>query len=262
MNDIIDTETIVRETRRGFEPGERLRNRGLRKDTIVLFLNEELGPELGDARDAYNAGGAFIGRIREGILGEIDSLGAERATTIDAMRAKTIQTAGLAFAKEHRDDIDPPEFDVEAVEHPEYETPEIDAKLNELRARRDEIIAELTRTGLTISMRAIPPIIQKDCKRLAKNQIGWGGKKGIPEAGTDEREEYDEAHTAYLMTKLFQSVKDNETGEVNTETTYEDAIAYIGMLPPGQFTRLDLAMGKLQITDAISRTIEAQEDFS
>ena len=260
----IDNDALERETRDGFDPKERLKGRGLRKSTIVLFLDEELGPEIGDARDAYNGNGGFIGRIREGIIGEIDALEEEKAVALDKMRGKTIREAGLKFVSEHGSDSSA-EFDPDEVEHPKYDTDQFDKEIAVLSEKRDEMIAELTRTGLTFSLRAVPPIIQRDCKRLAKATLKdegiWEGK-GLPVPGSEEREAYDDAHTAHLMTKLIQSVTDNETGNVNTVTTYEDAVDYMNELPPSQFARLDLEMGKLQIKDAISRSIESQVDFS
>lgn len=261
---VIDNDALEKETRDGFDVVGRLKGRGLRKSTIVLFLNEELGPELGEARDVFAANGAYIGRAREGVLGEIDTLEEQKQNAIEKMRAKTIQAAGLKFMKDNAE-VKDALFDPDDVVHPEYETPEIDAQIAELAVKRDEILAELTRTGLTVHMKAVPPVIQKDCRRLAKATLAdldiWKGK-GLPEVGTDEREAYDDAQTAHLITKLVQTITDNETGKVNEEVTYSDAIALMGELPESQFSRLDIEMGKLQIKDAISRSIESQEDFS
>lgn len=243
-----ELEKIVKTTKRGFDVQARVKGRGLRKATITLFLDEELGIELGWAYDivdgsgsATDALGRVYGREREGVIGELEAAEEEKAEAVRMHKA--LAEAGKAAGTETT--VEP-------------NTAALDERIAGLEARRDELIAELTKSAIVVKMRAIPPVMQKNCRRLAKQTLGIT-EKGIPE---DRQEEFKEAHTAHLMTLMFQSVTDNETGEVNTETTYEDAVVLTEHLPPGQFERLDMMMGKVQYTDAISRQIEGQEDFS
>lgn len=223
-------DNIVETTKKGFDLRGRLKNRGLRKGSITLYLDEEKGAEIGWAQDVTDALGNVVRRDRVGILGELDSLR-------EAREAASALTAPAGSAK--------------AIK-------EIDAKIAAAQAKYDELLAELKSTSITISMRAVPPVIQKDCRRLARQTLGIE-EKSVPES---MNEEFIISHTGHLMTKMFQTITDNETGAVNTQTDYEDAMALMDELPPGQYTRLDLMMGKIQFTDAISREIEAQEDFS
>lgn len=77
ISDIDDVKAEVIEERKDFDLFERLVNRPKRKPEVVdLYLNEELGQELGYARDERNELGVVVGRLRGGVLGELD---AERA---------------------------------------------------------------------------------------------------------------------------------------------------------------------------------------
>jgi hypothetical protein len=138
------------------------------------------------------------------------------------------------------------------------DTKQVDIEIAKLTVERDKLIEEMNATALIIKMRAVPPVIQKDCRRKAKALLKITSKN-IPE---EMQEAFQETHAAFLMSVLFESVTDTESGGVIEATTYEDAIEYIKYLPSGQYERLDIAMGKVQYTDAISREIEGQEDFS
>jgi len=226
---------IAQVTKKGFDLKARLQGRGLRKATIVLYLDEELGADLGDVRDLRDGFNNVVGKHRTGIIGDLD----------EAMEARAVITKDFEAAKA---------LDSKA----KLDTKELDARIADLEVQRDKLVEELTRTGITIKMRAVPPVIQKDTHRLAKQTLGIDSKK-IPE---DKAEDFNFAVTAHLMSRIFQSVTDNETGEVNESLSYEDCIALMDLLPPGQFDRLDEKLGEVQFTDAISRSIESQEDFS
>jgi hypothetical protein len=213
-----ELKEIAKTTKRGFDLSARLKNRGLRKSTIVLFLDEEKGPELGWAFDNKDIMGNVVSRSREGVIGALDLLST---------------TEGEPSAAIKKD-------------------------IAELEKKRDALIADLSKTGITVKLRAVPPIIQKDIRRRAKATLEITEKDVPP----DIEEEFNLSQSAHLMTLVFQSITDNETGEVNTEVTYADAVDLIGYLPPGQFQRLDNEMGKVQFMDAISTEIETQEDFS
>lgn len=223
-----EIDKMVKTTKRGFDVKARLRNRGLRRGSITIYLNEEMGPELGWAYDKLDGFGNVVRREREGVIGEIDSLKDDQQKILDAREPSSDAPTGL------------------------------EDKAAELEAKRDELIAELAKTAMHFELRAVPPVIQKDMRRRARQTLGIK-EKDIPEGLT---EEFNTAEAAHLMTVIIQSVKDNETGGVNTEVTYEDAIDMMGYIPPAQFARLDELMGKIQFTDAISREIESQEDFS
>lgn len=220
----LEAEKMVKTTKDGFDLSARLRNRGLRKAAITLYLDEEKGVELGWAHDTVDTFGNVTGRAREGVVGELDAL-IEKKKDLAPAEAKKL---------------------------------DLDTQIAELEARRDALLAELNKDALVIRMRAVPPVIQKDCRRKARASIGVK-EKNVPD---DMTEEYGLAHIAHLMSVMFQSITDTQSGETNAQTTYQDGVELIDYLPPGQFDRLNEKMGEVQYTDAISRTIEGQEDFS
>lgn len=241
-----ELKEIGKTTKRGFDLSARLKNRGLRKSSIVLFLDEEKGPELGWAYDNKDMLGNVVSRSREGVIGELDILQAARE---DLVAQRTARLAASGDAKN----------DAEAKALSSFpDMKPIEEKIEKLEKRRDALIADLTKTGITVKLRAVPPIIQKDIRRRAKATLEIT-EKDVPDT---IKEEFNLSQSAHLMTLVFQSITDNETGETNTEITYQDAIDLIGYLPPGQFQRLDDEMGKVQFMDAISTEIETQEDFS
>jgi len=249
MSDTADTTTddlpdelknLAVTTKRGFDPKARLRNRGLRGATMTLYLDEEMGPKLGWAHDLKNAIGDVVSREREGVIGELDKATAELEAWLT--RGRTEAEVGKSMTKAAMD------------KHHK----ELVAGIAEMEVERARLMAHMNNHALIVKMRAVPPVIVKDCRRKAKETLKIT-VKGIPE---EMQEKFTETHTAHLMMVMFESVTDTESGGVIEETTYDDAIEYVRYLPPGQFERLDLKMGQVQYTDAISREIEGQEDFS
>jgi len=240
MSDAASTalEDIAKTTKRGFDLSARLKKRGLRKATITLYLDEELGPKLGWAFDTKDAFGNTIARQREGVLGKIDAFIETKEQLLAARRAQNIA---------HPDEL----VDVDAP------TP-FDEPIKELEVQRDDLIKKLEEGAIVLHLKAVPPIIQKDCRRKARETLGLT-EKGIPE---DKQEDFNLSYTAHLMAMIIMEIKDNQSGESITEVTYDDAIELMGYLPQGQFQRLDDLLGTLQFADAISRSIEGQEDFS
>jgi hypothetical protein len=233
-------------TKKGFDLKARLKGRGLRKGSITLYLDELTGPELGWAYDLTNKLGFFVKRVRHGVLGELDN--------VEELKAKTTAAYDLASAAE---DLKPAEKTKLTKEYNSI-IAAFDAKINELESQRDDLVQEITHSGLTIAAQAVPTVIQKDCRRKAKATLEIKGKN-IPE---DLAEDFEMCEQAHLMAAMIQSITDNATGHVNLGATYEDAVDLMGMLPPGQFQRLDAMLGDLQFTDNISLSIESQEDFS
>ncbi len=232
--------------KKNFDPRERLRKRGLRRATITLYLDEDTGDLLGRDYPLTNSVGAIVGRDRVGVLGDIANLEDEIAATVKdhnaAMEDEKLAAAGKGKLKR---------------DHASY-LKEAEKKLAELFARRDELIEELEATSITFKLRAVPPVIRKDCHRKAKKSLGIE-TKGVPE---DLKSDVNDAEVAHLLAVMTEQIIDNESGVVNEGIDYHDAVAFMEELPPSQWTRLDQKVGELQFTDAISRSIEKQEDFS
>ena len=224
-------DKIAGTTKKGFDLSARLKNRGLRKATITLFLEDEKGLELGWDRNFLDQFDNIIAPDREGVIGKLAMLVVDQAAILaarDESNKKTKAPTGL------------------------------EEEIATLAARRDELVAELTATAIVIKMRAVPPVIQKDTRRKAKDTLKIT-EKSVPD---DKMDEFSIAQTAHLMMVMFQSITDNATGDTNTDITFDDAVALMDYLPRGQYERLDQMMGQVQFTDSISRSIEGQEDFS
>jgi hypothetical protein len=247
-------KNIEKVTKRGFDLKARLEGRGLRRGSITLYLDEEKGVELGDAYDVRNQLGGFIRRERTGVIGDLDLAREERENLIAANEKRNeeaiqvMRNASMAEA----------EIERASAELPQADTSEIDATIAEIEAKRDEMVAELEKTGLVIQLRAVPPVIQKDCHRKAKATLEITEKK-VP---ADKEDEFKASELAHLLSVVIQSITDIESDTVNDDVTYEDAKALMDFLPPSQWARLDAKLYEVQFTDAISRSIESQEDFS
>lgn len=242
-----DLEAIEKTTKKGFDLVARLQGRGLRKSTITLYLDDDIGVELGYAHDVYDTFGTPQGRDRMGVLGEIDMLQSSKQRVLDSY-TEALKTARAL------DGVG--ETAAEAIPEPDFA--ETDKQLAALEEKKAELLAKLTGTGIKVSMQAVPTKIRKDMRRRARDSLEIT-EKGIPES---LKEEFDLMQTAHLMTVMFTAVTDIESGAVNDKTTVDDALALMDFLPPSQYARLDQEMGRVQFTDAISRDIESQEDFS
>lgn len=254
-----EVEKLAKVTKRGFDPRARLKGRGLRKGNVMLFLNDEKGLELGWAYDARDQlGNLYLDqksgkpiRVREGIEGELDAALELKALT-EAAHADAVAKATVL-----KDQGGEP--DEESIPSLEDTLAPIEKKIEELTERRDTLVAEMKADALAVKLRAVPPVIQKNTHRLAKQSLNIKGK--VPE---DEETQvaFKESKLAHLMTVMVTEMRDTSDDSVNDGVTYEDAMDLIGYLPPGQLQRLDAAMGRVQFTDTISASIEGQEDFS
>lgn len=215
-----ELDQIVAQTKKGFDLHARLHNRGLRKATITLFLDDDMGSKLGQVDDLVDIMGNVTGRLREGIMGRIE--------------------------------------EIESLSEEERKKAPIAKELANLKDEREKLVAEMFKSAITVKMQAVPPIIQNDSRRKAKRDLEIT-EKDIP---SEKAVEFNMAYTAHLLSVVIQSITDNETGAVNDEVDVQDAKELMDHLPPGQFSRLDQALNKVQFTDAISRSIEGQEDFS
>lgn len=251
-------ERVAKITKKGFDLKARLEGRGLRRASITLYLDEELGIELGDAYDEMVDVPGFPipqrRRKRFGIIGDLDALYEERAEIEERINKEILDNATDGKPET------PKEADGRRDIHSKYEDvlKSLNEQIDKMEERKAELVAELAKTGLVVQLRAVPPVIEKDCRRKAKATLGIESKS-IPDDMTDEMRKTELAH---LMTVVIQSITDVATDTVNDDVTYDDAINLIDFLPPGQWSRLDEKIYEVQFTDAISRQIESQEDFS
>lgn len=227
-------------TKKEFNVIDRIKNRGLRRGQVTLYLDEEVGPELGWAHDARTLTGAVI-RERAGVVGEIDEVLMRRELAVMSFE-EADNAAEVAGSQARADRSSLAEFDKE---------------IEVLEARRLELQEKLDESAIVVNLRAVPPVIEEDTHRLARQTLGIE-EKGVP---ADREEEFKRSKLAHLMTKVITSIRSVEDDSESEGCDYDTAIYMVENLPTGQFHRLDLAIGRVQYTDAISRSIEGQEDF-
>lgn len=251
-------ERVAKITKKGFDLKARLEGRGLRRASITLYLDEELGVELGNAYDEMAEVPGYPipqrRRKRSGVIGDLDALYEEKAEVEGRISKEVLDSATDGKSET------PEGGDGRRETHSKYEDAlkSVSEQIEKLEERKAELVAELERTGLVVQLRAVPPVIEKDCRRKAKATLGIESKN-IPD---DMIEEMRKTELAHLMAMVIQSVTDIATDSANDDVTYQDAIDLMDFLPPGQWSRLDEKLYEVQFTDAISRQIESQEDFS
>jgi uncharacterized protein (UPF0335 family) len=251
-------ERVAKITKKGFDLKALLEGRGLRRASITLYLDEELGVELGNAYDEMVQVPGYPmpqrRRKRSGVIGDLDALYEEKAGVEERISKEVLDNASDGKPETAE------EADGRHKIHSKYEDvlKSLTEQIENLEERKAELIAELEKTGLVVQLRAVPPVIEKDCRRKAKETLGIQSKN-VPE---DLMEDMRKTELAHLMTVTIQSIPDIATDTVNDDVTYQDAIDLMDLLPPGQWSRLDEKLYEVQFTDAISRQIESQEDFS
>lgn len=229
-------QKFVKATKRGFSLEDRLKKRGLREATIMLFTDEQLGIQYGEAVDKVGA--------RDAAQSRIDEIDEELA----AMEDKPLL-------------LSPEERQERAVERRtllDIVEAHSDEVIAEATAQRDRIGEELKQSALVLKLRSVPPVIQKDVRRQARARLDIT-EKDVPKA---RAEEFMEVYNALLLSVIVQSVTDQASGAVNDGITYEEAIALADYLPPSQYLRLSNTVAEIQYRDGVSREIEGQEDFS
>ena len=130
-----------------------------------------------------------------------------------------------------------------------------DADLERLSAERDAIIAEIKQSGITVHLRAVPPVIAKSHEREAKKRLNIKGK--TPE---DQQNAVAEVQYALLYVDTVTGVTDSE-GADSGRLDYDGARALIDYLPTHQLLRLREKVLDIQFGDAIDESIQAQTDF-
>lgn len=215
-------EQVAQEVKKNFSLRERLENRGLRRVTTTVFLDENLGARHKAAAERVSTIEAAIEAAEE-----------ERKMAESVWNETVAAEASQKIAALHSD---------------------LSPALKEV----DDILKSLKRESLTIALRAVPAKIAKDCRRRAKVSCDISGKD-IPE---DRMEDYVQSYNAHLLNLTVVSVTDNATEAVNDGLSYQDAVDLIEMLPPGQYQRLAGIVNEIQFRDAFSEALEVQEDFS
>lgn len=167
-------EDVAKQIKRGFSLKDRLEKRGLRRVSVTLFLDENVGAEHKAVADRVAAIDAQIAELNESIDGQPE-----------AALVRVIATA-------ERDGLV--------------------AEREPLVQERDKLEAKLKADSITVAMRAVPPVIAKDARRRAKVTCDIT-EKTIPEDKAEEFVRAYNAHMLSLVVQTITDSASGETVE-------------------------------------------------
>lgn len=131
------------------------------------------------------------------------------------------------------------------------------AKIKRLTAEADALRKQLKATSFTFNLRAVPSIVERDCARKAKQDVGITGK-GIPDA---KEEDFNEAKTARVLSQVVASYIDHRKGVKVGLLSFEGAKHFGHLLPDFEFLRLTMAVSKIQYKRAIDESVTDEASF-
>lgn len=225
MSDVKDAteakvEAIAEEARSTFNLRDRLsKKRKFRTKELILITDEETAEKLGGTRPKFKYIGDYP--IEDGHY-SWGVLG-----TINELTAANIDGAN-------------------------------DEKIADLEKEAAELRTLLLSTSIEVDLRAIPPILERDARRVAKKALGITGKN-IPE---DQTEDFEERQATEILVRMVTRLKDHSDGAETTSITIDDADALNDLLPSSEIGRLSRAMGNLRFENVVSDAATEQVDFS
>lgn len=168
-----EIDGVVREIKRGFSLKDRLKKRGLRKVTLTVFLDENVGAEHRDVAEKVAEIDETIAQIRPILDGTKD----------DVVR-QTAQT----------------------------EIDRLEAERAPLVVKRDELAERVKRDSFTISLQAVPPVIAKDARRRARETMGIE-QKDIPKDRLEDFAPVYNAHLLAMVCQTITDNSTGETND-------------------------------------------------
>lgn len=224
-----EIEAVVEEVKGSFDLGGFLKGAKTRFKTVRVYTDSEAGAELGGTRIDTQYG--FItGSSRVGLIGETLDL-SDRLKALSELE--------------------------EATEATLEEVQEIAAQIDANKVRIDELHKQLDESALDFEIQSLPPVIQKDAGRRAKNALGIKGK--VPEA---RQEEYDERRNAEILSLATMRITKVATGERNPGITPEDAQDILDYLPDSEQRRLAAVLEEVALRSGIADKLASSSDFS
>lgn len=232
-------ETIQDEARDEYDMRARLAKSNRRHKRVTVYTDEVLGEELGSAVDETYFDGIDSlktgRRIRKGLIGELDALKERAAATL----------AKLEDAPDGED------------EGPAAEAKQIETEITALNKKISALLKKLEKSAMTFNLHSVPDEIIKGARRKARQHLGIK-KKGIPE---DLQEEYNEEYACQMLSVSVADWEDKLAGEKFTSLGVQQARDLQGLLPAGQFPRLDAAMVELSFEASIANAAVDNVDF-
>lgn len=222
MSETVESEEFVNEVKGTFDLSARLRGRSMRTGSVVVYTDEPTAERIQTVEAALQQLTDMPAGFKS-LAAAIRNLGHEDI----ADNIESVVDSGIR-------DMD------------EY---------NELEKERDELKETLKASAIKIELQAIPKIVLKDCRRLAKKHLGIKGN--IPE---ERIEEFSDVNTAIALTKAITSLRDAD-GNVNTSLTVDEARDLFDYLPDSEWQKIDTALADLGYRDVISGAITDDPDF-
>lgn len=126
-----------------------------------------------------------------------------------------------------------------------------------LEAQAAELRRELESTAFEFSLHAVPEIAVKAARREARKLLNIKGK--VPES---LEEEYGDALTALMCTRIVAGLKDRATGDSKARVTYQEARDLSDYLSSSEWLRLVQAINEVQFKQAVGDQVTSDPHFS
>lgn len=182
-----EIEQVVKEVKRGFSLKDRLEKRGLRKVTVTLFLDENVGAEHKEIADKIIALNAQIDELSE-------------------MHGQSVEgETKAALLKE-----------IERVT----------AERDEMIPERDALEDRLREEALIVHLRAVPPVIARDAHRRARAELEIE-EKNIPRNRMEDFLPVMNCHLLSLTVQSITDTATNETNDGLSYQDARDLMDYL-----------------------------------
>ena len=214
-------EQIVEEAQGSFDLRQRLLGIAPLTKKVTVYTDAATGKELGGAEDQKGQGGIVLSRRRWGVQGRLEEIG---------LRAE-------ALGKQEDLDEDDPEIAA------------LEKEMSDLQKKAKTLLAKLDKSALSFTIRAVPELVIRDCRRKAKQNLGIKGK-GVQ----GQEEEYGLEYTALLLSASVEKWVDHASGDTHLSLSEQQARDLRDFLPAGQFARLDAAMIEVSFEAQIGAT--------
>lgn len=129
------------------------------------------------------------------------------------------------------------------------------AEIEKWQPALDAARAELEKTALVFSLKALPPIAEKVITRDVRKVLGIKGQ--IPE---DKVEEWVSLYNAHMLSQQATRLEDRQSGSTSV-LTVDDALALEQFLPRYEYAKLKTAADDLQLRNTIGDLATDSADF-
>lgn len=132
----------------------------------------------------------------------------------------------------------------------------LDAQAASLRDEVKEAARAVEASGLTFKLRAVPPKIAELADKATRKHLGV-----TDNLSTEQVQDFVDEYTARLLKDSVEYYRDHATDTLVRQLTIEEARELKGLLPRGEFEKLDKAIADLSARAHISENVARDADF-